>query len=125
MTDTIADLINRINNTNVLDKDSFELPFSKLKITVLAALKRCGYIADFKDIKETGMIEVTIAGNRKPITKVRRMSRPGRRMYVKSANIPRPKNGFGMVIISTPQGVLSGYEARKAGIGGEIICEVY
>jgi len=125
MNDTIADLINRINSTNTLDKESFEVPFSKMKVAVLGALKREGYISDYEDKKESGLINVVIAGHRKPLAKISRISKPGRRLYTKVDSIPRPKNGYGTVILSTPNGVLSGREAKKAGIGGEIICEVY
>jgi len=125
MTDTIADLINRINNTNVLGKEFFEVPFSKMKIAILGALKREGYIAGFEDNKENASIKVAMLGGKKKINKIKRVSKPGRRLYAKSANIPRPKNGFGTVILSTPSGVLSGREAKRAGVGGEIICEVF
>lgn len=125
MTDTIADLINRINNTNIPKKESFIIPFSKMKMAVLAALKREGYISDFSDDKENASIEIKIVGSAKAMKKIRRVSKPGRRMYAKSTNIPRPKNGYGIVILSTPEGVMSGREAVKAGVGGEIICEVF
>lgn len=125
MTDTIADLINRINSINILGKESFTIPFSKMKISLLAALKREGYIFDFSDNRESGSIEIKLIGSKKAMKKIRRVSKPGRRMYTKSTSIPRPKNGYGVVILSTPEGVMSGREAVKAGIGGEIICEVF
>jgi small subunit ribosomal protein S8 len=125
MTDTIADLINRINSTNILGKESFSIPFSKLKLSVLSALEREGYISSFKDDKESGLIEIVLDGSRRQMKLIRRMSKPGRRLYARSTNIPRPKNGNGIVIMSTPEGVLSGREAFKAGVGGEIICEVF
>ncbi len=125
MTDTIADLINRINSTNILGKESFTIPFSKMKISLLAALKREGYIYDFSDNKENASIEIKLIGSKRAMKKIRRVSKPGRRMYAKSTSIPRPKNGYGVVILSTPEGVMSGREAVKAGIGGEIICEVF
>jgi small subunit ribosomal protein S8 len=101
------------------------IPFSKMKMAVLAALKREGYISDFVDNKEDASIEIKIVGCKKSMKKIRRVSKPGRRMYAKSTNIPRPKNGYGVVILSTPEGVMSGREAVKAGVGGEIICEVF
>lgn len=125
MTDTIADLINRINSINILGKESFTIPFSKMKISLLAALKREGYIFDFSDNRESGSIEIKLIGSKKAMKKIKRVSKPGRRMYTKSTSIPRPKNGYGVVILSTPEGVMSGREAVKAGIGGEIICEVF
>jgi small subunit ribosomal protein S8 len=66
-----------------------------------------------------------LAGAKRGMKKIRRVSKPGRRMYAKSTNIPRPKNGYGVVILSTPEGVMSGREAVKARIGGEVICEVF
>lgn len=125
MTDTIADLINRINNARAVGKETMSVPFSKLKESVLRVLKAEGYITDFKDDKKNAAIEIKLIDARRPFTKIRRLSKPGRRVYTKSKNIPRPKNGYGMVIISTPSGVISGAQARKNGLGGEIICEVW
>jgi small subunit ribosomal protein S8 len=125
MTDTIADLINRINNARAVGKESMSVPFSKMKESVLAVLKSEGYIANFKDNKAEASIEVDLTSARRKFKKITRLSKPGRRVYAKSKKIPRPKNGYGTIIISTPSGVLSGNQARKNGLGGEIICEVW
>jgi small subunit ribosomal protein S8 len=125
MIDTIADLINRINNSKGASHTSLEVPFSKMKLAILDVLKKEGYIAGFEDLKESGVIRIDLEGNTKPFKKITRLSKSGRRLYVKSDKIPRPKGGYGIVVLSTPEGVLSGEIARKAGVGGELICEVY
>lgn len=124
MNDTIADLLVRISNAQMADKQQTFIPYSKFKMQILAVLKNEGYIADFKADKENGNIEVTLLSGVKPFEKIRRTSKPGRRVYVKSKEIPRPR-GYGMVIMSTSKGVLSGNQAKKIGLGGEIICEVF
>ena len=124
MTDTIADLLVRISNAQAVQKESVFIPYSKVKESILNVLKSEGYIADFSADRDTKGLNVELKTNVKPFEKIRRVSRPGRRVYVKNKDIPRPK-GYGTVIMSTPKGVLSGNNARKSGLGGEIICEVF
>jgi len=124
MTDTIADLLVRISNAQAVQKETVFIPYSKVKESILNVLKQEGCIADYSADKETKGLNVELKSNTKPFEKIRRISRPGRRVYVKSKDIPRPK-GYGIVILSTPKGVLSGNDARKSGLGGEIICEVF
>lgn len=123
MSDTIADLINRINNAAVLGKPFVLVPYANFKNSILAVLKEEGFIADFKKIEETAQIEITLENAKKSFGRICRVSKPGRKVYIKAKDIRRPK-GYGVSIISTPQGVLSGWKARKSGLGGELICEV-
>jgi len=125
MIDTIADLINRINNAKGASHKTLELPYSNPKLAILAVLKKEGYIADFTDQKEAKTIVINLDGAPRVFKKINRLSRPGRRFYVNSRNIPRPKGGYGIVVISTPKGILSGEVARKNHVGGEVMCEVY
>lgn len=122
MNDTISDLLTRISNAKNAGKASLSLPYSKIKMGILEVLKTEGYIGTYS--KQEHNISIDLSGSSKDFTKIRRLSRPGRREYVKSKNIPFPK-GYGLVILSTPQGVLSGRNAKKSGTGGELICEVY
>ena len=124
MSDTIADLINRINNVNRLGKEELEVPFSKMKAAVLRVLKSLGYICEFTQTADK-TIKIKLTPRKKGFEKIRRVSTPSRKIYVKAKFIPRPKSGFGEVIVSTPRGVISGKEARRIGTGGEIICEVF
>lgn len=123
MSDSIADLITRINNASILKKTGLRVPYANFKGAVLAVLKQEGYISDFKVNKEAGDIEIQLENAQRPFIRIYRISKPSRRVYVKAKDIRRPK-GYGTSVISTPKGVLSGYVAKKSGLGGEIICEV-
>lgn len=125
MTDTIADLINRLNNSQGARQNELTVPYSRLKTAVLAVLKSEGRVIDYKLADEKKAIEVRLNSKMRLFEKIRRVSKPSRRVYAKAKDIPRPKGGYGMVVISTPQGVMTGKAARKKGLGGEIICEVY
>jgi small subunit ribosomal protein S8 len=125
MTDTISDLLIRICNARSAGRTSVYIPFSKMKESLIKVLKDEGYICDFKSDREARAIIVNLEGARRPFEKMKKVSKPGQRVYVKSQNIPRPKGGYGMVILSTPKGVISGRNARRIGIGGEVICEVW
>ncbi len=122
MNDTIADLITRISNARGAGRKNLSVPFSKIKLGILEVLKEEGYVGSYQSQDKQILIDLEQSG--REFEKIRRVSRPGRRVYVKSKNIPKPK-GYGLVIVSTPQGVLSGSKAKKAGLGGEIICEVF
>ncbi len=124
MTDTIADLFVRIINARMAGLAFTEAPYSSMKEAILKVLKKEQYIVGYTCDKKAKMIKIDIQNSRN-FSKIVRISKPSRRLYVKSKNIPRPKSGYGTVIVSTPKGVLSGEEARRSNIGGEIICEVY
>lgn len=125
MTDPIADLLNRINNAKGAGKEQVEIPYSSVKENVLKVLKAEGYIGGYNCEKKSAILIVDLKSANKSFKNMVRYSRPGRRVYVTSRRIPRPKSGFGMVVMSTPLGVLSGQSARKSGVGGEVICEVF
>lgn len=128
-TDPIADMLTRIRNAAAVGKQQIVLPHSKIKQTVAEQLAKAGYLADVKVIeqKPQSSIEITIneAGQNSTITEIVRMSKPGRRVYVKADEIPRIKNGRGVVLVSTSKGVMTGDNARKQRLGGELICKVY
>jgi small subunit ribosomal protein S8 len=128
-TDPIADMLLRIRNAASRGLADLTLPHSRIKSDVMRVLKREGYIEDFKVQKEGGKsnIQVTLRGNKetRAITGLKRMSTPGRRRYVKATEIPRVLGGLGICILSTSSGVMSGQEARKKNVGGEILCQVW
>lgn len=128
--DPVGDLVTRIRNASLARHDKLTLPSSKLKVEVARALKGEGFIADFVVHEKAPQNELTImlkyGPNREPvITGIKRESKPGLRRYVSVRDIPRVKGGMGVAILSTSRGVLSDPEARKANVGGELICTVY
>ncbi len=131
MTDPIADMLTRIRNAQAVGKATVVLPMSKLKHAVAGLLVRDGWIEAVATQKgATGRDELTLTLRyRKPgvpkITSIRRVSTPGRRVYVTRGAIPQVKRGTGVAILSTSKGLLTNREARKQGLGGEVICEVY
>ncbi len=132
VTDPIADLLTRIRNANNALHDSLELASSKQKIEVLKILHKEGFIKGFEVVESKPFNKIKIVlkysgTNRreKVITNLRRVSKPGLRIYRSHDNLPRVLRGLGIAIISTSQGVMTDREARKRGIGGEILCYVY
>ena len=131
MTDPISDLLTRMRNAIAMSKDNVLVPASNMKLRIIYLLKEEGFIKNFKFINDDkqGMICIYLKyddSNRKSaITQLQRISRPGRRTYVKSDNLPRVRNGLGVAIISTSQGVMTDFQAGKAGIGGEHVCSVW
>ena len=127
--DPIGDMLTRIRNAASNEQESVEIPASKLKEAVLNILKKEGYVGDFKTkVKQNHpVIKVNLLykNGQSPIQHIERVSKPGLRIYSSSSRIPRVLSGFGLVILSTPQGVMSGRDAKKKGIGGEIICKVW
>ena len=128
-TDPVADMLSRIRNAVAVNRNAIELPHSKLKETIAKQLHKSGYISDVKVASEKPFKQLHITINQpginSVITHLERISKPGRRMYVKANEIPRVKNGRGIVIISTSKGIMTGDEASKAKLGGELICKVY
>lgn len=125
MSDPIADLIIRLKNASLVDKSEVSMPHSNFKEAILAVMKKNGYIADIssKAIKKKKNLKVKFSPNQ--FSHIRRLSKPGMRYYVKSKDIPTPLRGLGLVIVSTPKGLLSGKEAKRMKIGGELICEIW
>lgn len=129
MTDPIADMLTRIRNASAIGKDEVVFPFSKMKFNIAKILEQEGYIEKAEKIdKEHGSIKIVIKydENRQPAMKnIKKVSKPGKRVYINKDNLPSVLNNLGIAIISTSQGILTNKEAQKRGVGGEIICEVY
>ena len=128
-TDPIADLLTRIRNAAMVGKTEIRVPTSKLKKVVAEQLVKNNYLAAVKveDGKPRGTLVVTInkPGENSTINEIARVSKPGRRVYVASADIPKVKQGRGLVLISTSKGVMTGAEAVKQKLGGEVLLKVY
>ena len=128
-TDPIADLLTRIRNAKMVGKTEVRVPSSKMKKVVAEQLVKNGYLANVKleDAKPRGVLVVKINedGENSTITEITRISKPGRRVYVGFSEIPKVKNGRGLVLISTSKGVMTGTEAVKAKLGGELLLKVY
>ena len=128
-TDPIADMLTRIRNAASVSKNEVRLPHSKIKETIANELVKNGFIKNVIVEKGTprNTIVITINNVGEPVkfTEIVRMSTPGRRYYTGVKEIPRIKNGRGIVLISTSKGVMSGADAAKARLGGEIICKIY
>jgi small subunit ribosomal protein S8 len=129
MTDPIADMLTRIRNAIIAGHKSIVLPSSMIKVELARILKEQGYIADCRVEEEGGrkQINITIAytpGRDSVIKEIQRISKPSRRVYVQKDEIPRVKGGLGICILSTSKGIMTGTEARRQGIGGELICSI-
>jgi len=125
-TDPIADLLVRIKNASRARKDTVKAPYSTKKENILKVLKARKFIKDFqiegKDVEKCLMIE--ISDDHRDI-EMKRISKPGQRIYVKSTEIKKVNGGMGINIISTPKGIISGEEAKKLNVGGEHLCQIY
>jgi small subunit ribosomal protein S8 len=130
MTDPIADMLTRIRNAQLAGHAQLVLPRSNLKIQIAKILSNEGFIEGFVD-DQTGpqgtmkMFLKYDSVNRGTIRGIRRVSRPSRRVYVGKDEVPRVRNGLGIAILTTPRGVLTDAQARRAGVGGEVICHVW
>ena len=128
-TDPIADLLTRIRNAKMVGKTEVRVPSSKMKKVVAEQLVKNGYLADVtvEAAKPRDVLVVTInrPGENSTINEITRVSKPGRRVYVGSSEIPKVKSGRGLVLISTSKGVMTGAEAAKAKLGGELLLKVY
>jgi small subunit ribosomal protein S8 len=133
MTDPIADMLTRIRNAVAAKHDYVAIPASKMKLAIAKVLKEEGYIKDFMVIEDKEKpvlraIRVTLNYNvkRDPmLTGIKRVSKPGLRVYVQKREIPRVYGGLGIAILSTPQGIMTGHQAWRSQIGGEILCYVW
>ncbi|MBI4279977.1 MAG: 30S ribosomal protein S8 [Armatimonadetes bacterium] len=130
VTDPIADMLARIRNAMQARKDWVEMPASKIKRELARVLKEEGYIQDFQMIDRgpQGVLRVHLRpGPRREhlITGLRRVSRPGLRIYAKHAEIPRVRGGLGTVILSTSRGIMTDRQARQLGVGGEVLCYIW
>ncbi|KPK31477.1 MAG: 30S ribosomal protein S8 [Nitrospira bacterium SG8_35_1] len=130
MTDPIADLLTRVRNANMAGLEKVDVPSSKLKVEIIKILKDKGFIRSFKVLRDRkqGMIRISMKyldGQEKVITGLKRISKPGRRIYVDKTEIPRTMGGYGITILSTSRGLLTDDICRKEGIGGEVLCSVW
>ena len=128
--DPIADMLTSIRNAQAARKETVTVPYSKIKMEIAKVLAKEKFIkeADHKGKKINKMIDIVLnydSLNRPAITSLKRVSKPSRRIYSPSSKIKKIRQGFGSQILSTPKGILSGKEARREKIGGEVICEVY
>lgn len=130
MTDPIADFLTRIRNANSVNHEKVEIPASKTKKTLAGILKDEGFIKDFEYIEDgkQGVLRLYLKygpNKQRVITGIKRISKPGLRVYVKKDQLPRIMGGLGIAVISTSHGIMSDREARKRQLGGEVICYVW
>jgi small subunit ribosomal protein S8 len=130
MTDPIADLLTRIRNGLLAQHPTVDIPASRIKTSIVKILTEEGYVSGYETIDEgpQGTIRVQLKYGRegeKAIAGLKRVSRPGRRVYCGKGEIPRVLGGLGITIVSTPKGLMSGARCRKEGVGGEVLCSVW
>ncbi len=130
MSDPLGDMLTRIRNGQKAGKETIEVLYSRLHERVLTVLKEEGFIREFKVVagennKKTILVDLKYAEGRGVIREMSRVSKPGRRVYTNVKSMPRFYNGLGMLVVSTPRGVMPDYKARKENIGGEILCQVF
>ncbi|MFH1712243.1 MAG: 30S ribosomal protein S8 [Patescibacteria group bacterium] len=130
MTDPISDMLTRIRNASMVKKRVIELPFSKIKFAIAKILESEKYVSNVEKFEDGNKpmlrLELIYDGTNSPaISSVQRISKPGRRIYMKANELRRVQSGFGFAIVSTPNGLMTSNEARKRRLGGEVICEVY
>jgi small subunit ribosomal protein S8 len=126
LTDPIADMLTRLRNANLALHDSVTMPTSKMKQSVAQVLEDEGYISGYEVVGRDLTVRLKYDKDRRRVLSgVRRMSKPGRRVYLASDDIPRVLGGMGIAVVSTSDGLLTGQEARRRGVGGELICTVW
>ena len=129
VTDPISDMLARLHNAAMARHERTEMPSSRLRLSIAKLLKEEGYVDDVRETegpKKTLTIVMRYGRDRQAaIDGLRRVSRPGRRVYVRHDQIPRVRNGYGIAILSTSSGVMSDRQARKSAVGGELLCEVW
>ena len=127
-TDPIADMLTRIRNASMAGKPEAILPYSKIKFKIAEILRDEGYIGGVEKIEDrfgSVRIKLRYENGRPVLNTINRISKPGHRIYAKNSELPHVLNDYGIAIVSTPQGLMTNKQARKKGLGGEIICEVY
>lgn len=129
MTDPIADMLTRIRNANAMKHETVDMPASKLKTQILEVLKKEGYIIGFKvvkaDVQDTLRVSLKYLANERVVKGLKRISKPGLRVYAKNNEIPKVLNGLGIAVISTSKGLMTDREARKQNVGGEILAYIW
>ena len=130
MTDPIADMLTRIRNANQMRYKEVEVPASKIKLSIAEILKNEGYVADYK-VKKNNVQDIIVLNlkygqnKERVITGLKRISKPGLRVYAKAEELPRVLNGLGIAIISTSKGLMVDREARKQSLGGEVVAYIW
>lgn len=129
MTDPIADMLSRIRNAITAGHKTTRIPSSGFKVELARILKEQGYVSDWKIIEDSGRktisVDLAYTSNKESVIKeIKRISKPSRRVYVSKTEIPRVKGGLGICVLSTSKGIMTGSEARRQGIGGELICSI-
>jgi small subunit ribosomal protein S8 len=130
MTDPIADMLTRVRNANRAYHSSVDVPASRVKRDIAKILKEEGYVSGYEIVKENGFDVIRIQMNygsarERTITGIKRISKPGLRIYAKKDDIPRVLGGLGTAVMSTSKGIMTGKEAKREGLGGEVICYVW
>jgi small subunit ribosomal protein S8 len=133
MSDPIADMLTRIRNAQMREHKTVSMPHSSIKVAIAEVLQKEGYINEFKVLPEKpqSVLQVTLKyvgdrrNRRSVITGLQRVSRPGRRVYVGKGDIPWVLSGMGVAIVTTPKGIMTGQQARRRGVGGEVLCKVW
>jgi small subunit ribosomal protein S8 len=128
--DPISDMLTRVRNAGLARQAETTMPSTKILVAIAKILKEEGYIADYRVIEKRPQDQLVVslrygADRRPAIKELKRVSKPGLRVYAGKDDIPRVRSGLGIAIVSTPQGVLTGFEARRRGIGGEVLCTVF
>lgn len=128
--DPIGDLLTRIRNAYLARIIEVRIPYSRVKVDILKILKKNKYITDYEVIteennKQSILVTLNNVRDTKYVPTLKRISKPGQRIYVGSKDIRKSRNGQGIFIVSTPKGVVTGYEARSLNVGGELLCEVF
>lgn len=130
LTDPIADFLTRLRNANMAQHEKVEIPSSRLKLEIAKIMKEEGFIKSYKLVEDNkqGILRINLkfaANNERVLSGLRRISKPGLRVYVKKDAIPTVMGGLGVAIISTPQGVMTDKAARTAQVGGEVLCHIW
>jgi len=123
--DPIADMLTRIRNSHMALHNKVQVPSSKAKISIVGILASEGFIKDYAINDNNIEIELKYVGSKPVVKGMKKISKPGRKVYVPVSEIPSVRNGLGICILSTSRGVLEGEEARKQNVGGELICEIW
>ncbi|MEJ7762874.1 MAG: 30S ribosomal protein S8 [Thermomicrobiales bacterium] len=128
--DPISDMLTRIRNAGMARNPETTMPSTKVLVAIAGILKEEGYIAEFEVIEKRpqNQLKLTLrygTDKRHSIREIKRISKPGLRIYAGRDKLPRVRSGLGIAVVSTPQGVMTGYEARRRGIGGEVLCTVW
>lgn len=128
--DPISDMLTRIRNAGMARQTETTMPVTKILVAIAGILKQEGYITDFSVVEKKPQSQLVVKLSYGPdkshvIREIKRVSKPGLRVYAGKDKLPRVRSGLGIAIVSTPEGVITGYEARRRGIGGEVLCTVW